>query len=247
MPADVFAEVAVGEAVRLTGLPLGEPSQLTPRFLALRLLSSRCCQRANRCMAAELISCTKPIPQRSTSDPVMTESCNHATPLLGPLPTTPVGMKFSQTLLLKLLGSPGALPQSPRNMSLYWPHSPQNTEAPTGNQARLIPAFTNQVVVSLAALSLPTKPTPLWKVDVPDLRAVFLVVLVQAVGEQARRDVQDRRANLEELAVLAKVLERRAAATDHRDVAAGPATMEDAWRRSSLRRSAGYSQLPPKP
>src|SRR6476659_8613176 len=147
----------------VTGLPVGLPTQSTPRFLALRLLSSRCCQRANRCIAAESISCTKPTPQRSTSDPVITESVTTAMPLLGPLPTTPVGMKFSQTLLLKLLGSPGALPQSPRNMSLYWPHSPQNTEAPIGNQARLIPAFTNQVVDSLAALSLPTKPTPLWK------------------------------------------------------------------------------------
>ena len=30
-------------------------------------------------------------------------------------------------------------------MSLYWPHSPQSTVAPTGENVRLIPAFTNQV------------------------------------------------------------------------------------------------------
>ena len=65
--------------------------------------------------------------------------------------------------------------------------------------------------------------------NTPDLSAVFLVVLVQAVGEQARRDMQDGRANLEQLAILPKVLERRAAATDHRDVAAGPATVKGAW------------------
>ena len=117
-------------------------------------------------MAAELISCTKPTPQRSTSDPVITESVTTATPLLGPLPTTPVGMKFSQTLLLKLLGSPGALPQSPRNMSLYWPHSPQNTEAPIGNQARLIPAFTNQVVDLIGGAVLADKANALMERDV---------------------------------------------------------------------------------
>ena len=35
---------------------------------------SWCCQRANRCMAAESISCTTPRPQRSTSEPVTNTS-----------------------------------------------------------------------------------------------------------------------------------------------------------------------------
>ena len=111
-------------------------------------------------------------------------------------------------------------------MSLYWPHSPQITVAPTGEKVRLIPAFTNHVSDSLAAALPPT--LPVLKLTFLYWVPVFLVVLVQAVDEQARRNVHRRRADLEQLTFLAIVLERRAAATNHRNVAAGRAAILDA-------------------
>ncbi len=68
-------------------------------------------------------------------------------------------------------------------MSLYWPHSPQITVAPTGEKVRLIPAFTNHVSESLAA-ALPLT-LPVLKLKFLILSAFFLVVLIQAVDEQA--------------------------------------------------------------
>src|SRR5262245_26998724 len=72
-------------------------------------------------------------------------------------------------------------------MSLCWPHSSQSTVAPGGTQALLVPAFTNQVSDCLAS-----ELREILRVLKFKFRAVFLVGLIQAVGEQAWRDVQDR-------------------------------------------------------
>ena len=134
-------------------------------------------------------------------------------------------------------------PQSPENMSLYWPHSPKSTVAPAGIQALLIPAFTNHTSFSLAALSDDAGRDV--AVEVPSglhWRAVVLLVLIQAIDEQARRNVHDGRAHLEDVGILPVVLEGRATTTEQRTLVQFPAHCRR--RRSSPRRSAGYSQPP---
>ena len=86
--------------------------------------------------------------------------------------------------------------------------------------------------MSLAA-ALPLT-LPVLKLKFLILSALFLVVLVQAVDEQARRNVHRRCADLEQLAILTIVLERRAAATNHRNVAAGRAAILDARRAAAF-------------
>ena len=108
---------------------------------------SRCCQRAKRCIAAESISCTTPRPHRWTSEPVTCALAKSASPFA----KVPIGRLVAHRAPPGVGGNvPG---QRPVNISLYCPHSPKSTVAPTGDQALLIPAFTYQTSVSLAALS----------------------------------------------------------------------------------------------
>ena len=69
------------------------------------------------------------------------------------------------------------------NMSLYWPHSPKRTVAPSGLKVRLIPALMNQMSFSLACCLAVARVEPVEGRS--HCVRLVLLVLIQAIDEQA--------------------------------------------------------------
>src|SRR6476660_1947551 len=227
LPADVFAEAAVGEAVRrgcVRRAFAADPEILSTEVVELEVLPASEQVHGGRVDFLHKAN-TPAIHLRSGDDRVS----NHCDALVRSASNNAGRNEVLADAVVEAIGIARRVTAEPAgHLVLLAPLAPEH-RCTHRQPSPLDTGFYEPSGGFISSAVFADKANALMERAVPDLSAVFLVVLVQAVGEQARRDVQNRRANLEELAVLAEDLERGGAAHDHRDVAASPATMEDAW------------------